>query len=105
MPPANSISAASRPAAAESSARIPSCPSGERGSACSSAAPTMNAAMRPRIVSQAASTAIPFRSVPDDAAVADVFGTLPVSVAVIRTASTFSPKAPAATCDTLRNRP
>jgi hypothetical protein len=44
-----------------------------------------------RIVSQAACVAIPFRSDPDDAAVAEVLGTLPVSVAVIFTASVSTP--------------
>ena len=50
------------------------------GTPCLSA---MKSASRPRSVSQAAFTAMPFRSDPDEAAVALVFGTLAVSVAVI----------------------
>ena len=39
------------------------------------------------LISRAARiAAMPFKSVPDDAAVAEVFGTFPVVVAVIRTA-------------------
>ena len=56
-------------------------------------------------MSQAAFTAIPFRSDPDDAAVAEVLGTFAVSVAVIFTTPASTPKAAAATCATLRNRP
>ena len=48
---------------------------------------------------------MPLRSEPEEAAVAEVLGTLPVSVAVIRTASTPTPKRDAATCETLRWRP
>ena len=48
---------------------------------------------------------MPFRSAPDDAAVAEVLGTCAVSVAVIFTASASSPKTPAATCATFWNRP
>jgi hypothetical protein len=44
-------------------------------SACNSGATT--SAMRPRISSQAAFTAMPFRSLPELAAVAEVLGTLP----------------------------
>ena len=51
----------------------------------------MNSAMRSRIVSQAAFTAMPLRSVPEEAAVAEVLGTLPVSVAVILTLSMPTP--------------
>ena len=43
--------------------------------------------MRSLMVRAAACAAMPLRSVPDDAAVAEVFGTLPVVVAVIFTAS------------------
>ena len=57
------------------------------------------------MVSQALRTAIPFRSDPDDAAVADVLGTLAVSVAVIRTASIGTPNRLAATCATFWNSP
>jgi adenine-specific DNA-methyltransferase len=53
----------------------------------------------------AAFAAIPFRSDPDEAAVAEVFGTLPVSVAVIFTAPASTPKTPATTCATFWNRP
>ena len=41
---------------------------------------------------------MPFRSVPDDAAVADVFGTLDVSVAFTRTVSRGTPNSRAAIC-------
>ena len=44
---------------------------------------------------------MPFRSVPDEAAVADVFGTLPVVVAVIFTLLISTWKASATTCATL----
>ncbi len=43
------------------------------------------AIMRPLMVRAASRAAIPLRSEPDDAAVGDVFGTLPVVVAVMRT--------------------
>jgi hypothetical protein len=48
---------------------------------------------------------MPFRSDPDEAAVAEVLGTLPVSVAVIFTRSSGTPKPSAATCATFWNRP
>ena len=44
-----------------------------------------SAASRLFSVWQAACAALPFRSAPDDAAVADVFGTLLVSVLLVRT--------------------
>ena len=65
----------------------------------------MCSAMRARIVSQAILTAAPFRSDPDEAAVAEVLGTLAVSVAVMRTTSCGTPKALAATCATFWNNP
>ena len=49
----------------------------------------------------ASSAAMALRSVPDEAAVAEVFGTLPVLLAVICTRSTGMPKASANTCATL----
>ncbi len=55
--------------------------------------------------SQAAATAMPFRSLPDEAAVAEVLGTLAVSVAVIFTRSSGTPKREAATWATFWNRP
>ena len=62
-------------------------------------------ASRSRIVSQAALQAMPLRSEPDDAAVADVFGTFAVSAAVIRTADRGTPNTEAATCATLTFSP
>jgi len=61
--------------------------------------------MRPRSVSQAACTAMPLRSDPDEAAVAEVLGTLAVSVAVMRTRSSGMPNRAAATCATFWNSP
>ena len=55
-------------------------------------------AMRPLIVALAALAAIPFRSVPDEAAVGDVLGTLPVVVAVMCTLSAAMPNSSATTC-------
>ena len=57
------------------------------------------------MASQVAATAMPLRSVPEEAAVAEVLGTLAVSVAVMRTAPTSTPKREAATCETLRKSP
>ena len=57
--------------------------------------------MRSLMVRAAAWAAMPFRSVPDDAAVAEVFGTLPVVVAVIFTASKSTWNSWATTCATL----
>ena len=57
------------------------------------------------IWSQACCAAMPFRSDPDDAAVAEVLGTLAVSVAVILTARVSSPNRAATTCATFWNRP
>ena len=65
----------------------------------------MNAAIRALIFSQAARVAIPFRSDPDEAAVAEVLGTLDVSVAVIFTAPVSTPNTSAATCATFWFRP
>jgi hypothetical protein len=45
--------------------------------------------------------AMPLMSEPDDAAVADVFGTFAVVVAVIFTASASTPNSSATTCATL----
>ena len=53
--------------------------------------------MRDLIFSQATLIAIPFRSLPELAAVADVLGTLAVSVAVILTALIDTPNSSAAT--------
>ena len=44
---------------------------------------------------------MPFRSVPDEAAVAEVFGTFSVVVLVMRTCSTPTLKASATTCTIL----
>ncbi|MNV83505.1 hypothetical protein D3C71_1773170 [compost metagenome] len=49
----------------------------------------------------ASKAAMPFKSEPEEAAVADVFGTLPVVVAVIRTRSRSTWKLSAITCATL----
>ena len=57
--------------------------------------------MRVLISRAARMAAIPFRSVPDDAAVADVFGTLPVVVADIRTLSKSIWNSCATICATL----
>src|SRR3546814_5294560 len=56
---------------------------------------------RPWMVLQAASAAMPLMSEPEEAAVAEVFGTLPVEVAVMRTRSMSTWKAWATTCATL----
>jgi len=48
-------------------------------------------------VRAAACAAIPFRSEPDEAAVAEVLGTLLVSVVVIRTADSGTPSSAATT--------
>ena len=48
---------------------------------------------------------MPFMSEPDEAAVAEVFGTLSVRVAVIFTRSRSRPSSEAATWATLTNRP
>ena len=53
------------------------------------------------MVWQAASAAMPLMSEPDDAAVAEVLGTLPVEVAVIFTLSMSTWKASATTWATL----
>jgi hypothetical protein len=71
--------------------------------ACNSGATTD--AIRALISSQAAFTAMPFRSLPELAAVAEVFGTFAVSVAVIFTRSIPTPNRSAATCATFWNRP
>ena len=70
-------------------------------SKCSAA----TSAMRSLICSAAFSAAMPFRSEPDEAAVGEVFGTLPVVVAVMRILSMSIWKASATTCATLTNRP
>ncbi len=61
--------------------------------------------MRSRICSHAFLTAAPFRSAPDDAAVADAFGTLSVRVGARRTRESGTPSAVAATCSILVCRP
>ena len=55
-------------------------------------------ASRSLICRHASSTAAPFRSVPAEAAVADVFGTLSVRVGITRTASSGTPRLAAAIC-------
>ena len=64
-----------------------------------------NSAMRVRMASQAARTAMPLRSDPEEAAVAEVFGTFAVSVAVILTVSVETPNRAAATWAIFWNRP
>ena len=63
------------------------------------------AARRSRRMTQASSTAMPFKSAPDDAAVADVLGTLSVRVGASRTLDSGTPSAVAATCSILVCRP
>ena len=63
------------------------------------------AARRSRICSQACFTAPPLRSAPEDAAVAEVFGTLSVRVGASRTDSSGTPSAVAATCSIFVCRP
>ena len=58
------------------------------------------AAMRSLITSAALRAAMPLRSEPEDAAVGDVLGTLPVVVAVMATCSRAMPKTSATTCAT-----
>ena len=48
---------------------------------------------------------MPFRSLPDDAAVGEAFGTLLVSEALTRTDSSGMPSSRATTCCTLVNSP
>ena len=60
---------------------------------------------RSLICSAAFCAAMPFRSEPDEAAVAEVFGTLAVVVAVIFTRSRSTWKQSATTCATLVLRP
>ena len=59
-----------------------------------------SSASRPRIVRAAASAALPFRSLPVEAAVADVLATFEVSVAVTRTRDSGTPNSFATTCAT-----
>ena len=73
-----------------------------RGTLNSAAA---NSVRRSRMLRAAICAAAPLRSVPDDAAVAEVFGTLPVLVADIRIWSRSIWNASATTCATLTNRP
>ena len=61
--------------------------------------------MRLRTVRAAASAALPFRSLPEEAAVAEVLGTLLVSVVLTRTVSSGTPSVCATTCTTLVCRP
>ena len=56
-------------------------------------------------ISQAFFTAAPFRSVPADAAVADVFGTLSVLVGITRICSGLTPSSCAAIAATLVCKP
>ena len=65
----------------------------------------MKAASRSLSATQALRAAMPFRSEPEDAAVAEVFGTRAVSVAETRTRSTAMSNSRATTCATLVNRP
>ena len=53
------------------------------------------------MVPAAALAAMPLRSAPEDAAVAEVLGTLPVVVAVMRTSEAAMPNSSATTCATL----
>ena len=53
----------------------------------------------------ASRAAMPLRSLPDDAAVGDAFGTLLVSDADTRTAASGTPSSSATTCATLVNSP
>ena len=53
------------------------------------------------IILAACFAAMPFKSAPEDAAVAEVLGTLAVVVAVMRTSLTSMPKTSATTCATL----
>ena len=53
----------------------------------------------------ASEAAMPLRSVPEEAAVAEVLGTLPVEVAVTRIRSTSTWNSSASTCATLVCRP
>src|ERR1022692_2300271 len=62
-------------------------------------------AIRSRIAMAATCAALPFRSLPDDAAVGDVFGTFAVLVAVIFTRSMDSPNSVATTRATFIYRP
>ncbi len=57
------------------------------------------------MVSAAASAALPFRSLPVDAAVADVFATFEVSVALTRTRDNGTPSVFATTCATFVFKP
>ena len=59
--------------------------------------PAATGRSRSRSVTQASRTAAPFRSAPDDAAVAEVFGTLSVVVAITRTRSAGRPSSRIAT--------
>ena len=63
------------------------------------------AARRSRNCRAASCAALPFRSLPVDAAVAEVLATLWVSVAVTRTRSKAMPSSCATTCATLVFRP
>jgi hypothetical protein len=58
-----------------------------------------------RIVSAALKAAMPLRSAPEEAAVAEVLGTLSVRVAEARTRSIGTAKTSATICDTLVWRP
>ena len=53
----------------------------------------------------AACAALPFKSAPDEAAVAEVFGTLLVSVVAVRIALSGRPNSVATTCATFVYRP
>ena len=57
------------------------------------------------MVTAAACAALPFKSEPEDAAVAEVFGTLLVSVAVMRMADSGKPNSVATTCATFTCKP
>jgi hypothetical protein len=60
---------------------------------------------RARIVVAALNAAMPLRSAPDEAAVADVLGTLSVRVEVTRTLSIGTAKTSATTCATFTISP
>ena len=61
--------------------------------------------MRRRMIDAAWRAAMPFMSEPEEAAVAEVLGTLAVVVAVIRTWPAVRPNSSATTCATLMLRP
>ena len=99
---------AARASSAKGSDAAPDCTTPSRKTTSPASPPSLraaNAARRARSVRAASRAAMPLRSVPDEAAVGDAFGTLLVSEAVTRIASSGSPSSRATTCRTLVNRP